>query len=176
MNCPTCGAENEADARFCAECGSPLEDQAAEAIKAERVFSQVDEDATIISSAGLLAEEEAKTLAVDQAQLSAALEDASAGAPSDDAPEPEPEPKPVPPAQPASGGSGGDQGESSFSGGGESGGGKNRTLMIVGIVAVVLLCCCCCSLAIGATIGSDPELLEDMIDELSMVSTLLLFV
>lgn len=172
MNCPTCGAENEADARFCAECGSPLEDQAAEAIKAERVFSQVDEDATIISSAGLLAEEEAKTLAVDQAQLSAALEDASAGAPSDDAPEPEP----APPAQPAAGGSSGNQGESSFSGGGESGGGKNRTMIIVAIVAIVLLCCCCCSLVVGGAIGSDPELLEGIIDELSLVPTLLLFV
>lgn len=174
MNCPTCGAENEADARFCAECGSPLEDQAAEAIKAERVFSQVDEDATIISSAGLLAEEEAKTLAVDQAQLSAALEDASAGAPSDDAPEPEPEA--APPAQPVAGGSGGNQGGSSFSGGGESGGGKNRTMIIVAIVAIVLLCCCCCSLVVGGAIGSDPELLEDIMDELSLVPTLLLFV
>lgn len=31
MNCPKCGANNEADTKFCAQCGAPMEEQAASA-------------------------------------------------------------------------------------------------------------------------------------------------
>ena len=40
MNCPNCGAANEPDARFCAECGAPLKGPAGEEdiiIKPEQV-------------------------------------------------------------------------------------------------------------------------------------------
>ena len=42
MNCPTCGAENEADAHFCAECGAPLETQDSAPVE--------DDDLTIMST------------------------------------------------------------------------------------------------------------------------------
>jgi hypothetical protein len=78
MNCPTCGAPNDADARFCAECGTPLENPDNEAtiigqrfnIKAELGLSDEDLFPGADDSAS-----EAKTVAVDQGQLAEALQD-----------------------------------------------------------------------------------------------------
>jgi hypothetical protein len=81
MNCPTCGAENEADARFCAECGAPLESQTDEMV-------EEDDDRTILSTVSQISEE-ARTVSVTQedvANLAAELE-----------PETEAEPPPTTP-------------------------------------------------------------------------------
>ena len=74
MNCPNCGAKNDADARFCAECGTPLDNAVLKAAKVEEAFEEADEEKTIISAASDMAVE-AKTLAVDQAEVVAAVEE-----------------------------------------------------------------------------------------------------
>jgi len=177
MNCPTCGAQNEADARFCAECGTPLENQEIEAAKAEQVFDDSDEDKTILSSPADLAAEQAKTLTVDEAKLAAALDEgeeaapASQPSPSPETPASEPELEPEP-AGPGSG-SGGESGGADSSGG-ESGG--NRKMIIIGAVVLLLLFCCCCSVAIGGAIGSDPDAFEDILRDLTALPVSLLLV
>ncbi|MEM7345740.1 MAG: zinc ribbon domain-containing protein [Chloroflexota bacterium] len=67
MNCPNCGAENEADARFCGECGAPLETYV------PPLLDDDDEDATILSTVDRIAEE-AKTVNVNQEEIAAAAE------------------------------------------------------------------------------------------------------
>lgn len=175
MNCPTCGAQNEADARFCAECGTPLEDQEIEAAKAEQVFDDSDQDKTILSSPADLAAEQAKTLTVDEAKLAAALDEgqeaAPASQPSPEAPASEPELEPEP-AGPGSG-SGGESGGADNSSG-ESGG--NRKMIIIGAVVLLLLFCCCCSVAIGGAIGSNPDAFEDILRDLTALPVSLLLV
>ena len=173
MNCPTCGAENEADARFCAECGTSLESEAVAAAKASQAFEEPDGDATIMSMPGDLASE-ARTLAVDQAQVAAALENNN-----EEPPAPEAEAEPVSSiVEPAPVDTGGDFGGSSVGGSGDGNGQDNRRMwIIIGVVVALVLCCCCCSIAIGGSIGSDPEILEDIMGELgTLPSGLILFV
>ena len=140
MNCPTCGAENEGDARFCAECGAPLEGQVDQAV-AE------DEDRTILSTVSEISEE-AKTVAVTQedvADLAAEMEAEEA--------EFEPEPSSPPPGPPA-GGNGGD---------GE--GIMNQRNIIIAVVVLLVLCCCCCAIAVIAGVSSG----EIDIDNLTLI-------
>jgi hypothetical protein len=129
MNCPNCGAKNEAEARFCAECGTPLESQVDEVV-AE------DDDRTIMSSVKQISEE-AKTVSVSQADLA----DLSADmAQAEDA-----EFETETPAPPSGGATG--------SGGGSSQGGGLFTQrnIIIAVVVLLILCCCCALLAgIGA--------------------------
>lgn len=165
MNCPTCGAENDADARFCAECGSSLENQAVEAAKAEQAFEEAaDPDMTIMSMPDDLASE-AKTVAVDQDQVNAAVEEASTPSAA------EVETGTLEPATPGVEGGGGSHQQTPL--GGDESGGNRRMWIIIGVVAVVILLCCCCSLAVGGVLGSDPGTLEDIIEELSLVATYL---
>lgn len=170
MNCPNCGAKNDADARFCAECGTPLDNAVLEAAKVEG-FEEADEEQTIISTADEIAVE-AKTLTVDQAEVMAAVEEVDNTEEADDegsTSEPE---SSSPPLESAPAGAGGDDqnggGMDGEDGSGESG--SNRTLIIVGvIVVVVLLLCCCCSVLVGGVVGSDPGAVEDLIEEISML-------
>jgi hypothetical protein len=151
MNCPTCGAENEADARFCAECGSPLEGQADQSL-AE------DDDRTILSTVSEISEE-AKTVAVTQedvANLAAELEteEAEAEAESDSS---------VPPSSPLTGGTGGE-------------GLLNQRNIIIAIVVLLVLCCCCCAIAtiVGILFNEDIRNEFSFLHDLS--PTLLAFV
>ena len=179
MNCPTCGAENEADAHFCAECGTPLENQDIEATIAGQVFVEDDSDMTIMSTSDQLAAEQAKTVSVDHSKVADMLEeDIASEPPPGMVSEPPPTSSPPPPVSvpPADDGNG-DKPVGGTVVSDDDKGGSNKTMMIVGIiVAVLLLCCCCCSVGIGASLGSDPELMEDIIRELSFVPGYLVFV
>lgn len=159
MNCPNCGAANDADARFCAECGTPLENQDNEATIVGHSLKDIDDDAPVLASPDQIAAEDEKTVTVDQATLNNAQADQSPSPPQPEAAAPSP-----PPVTPASGGM--DQGGTSVVG--DTGGDSKRTMwIIVAIIVVVILCCCCFSIGIGGAIGSDPGVIEDIIDELS---------
>lgn len=138
MKCPNCGAENEAGARFCVDCGAPLENPI-DLPPAPPEFNEDDTDRTILSSAGRIAEE-AKTVAVTQDQLAAAE------------------------AEAASFNSASSFGSTPSSAGGSGGGGfwTQRNIIIIAVVAVVLLLlCCCCSVLIGV-ISADPEIFDNL--------------
>jgi hypothetical protein len=145
MNCPNCGAENEAGARFCVSCGAPLETQVD-----RPVFPpELDDDRTILSSVSRISEE-AKTVAVTSDQLASYEAESTssagyeAGSPSSFLP---------------------GAGESSSNSGGSSSGGggffTTRNIIIIVVVVLFLFICCCCSLMIGGVLAN-PELLEDL--------------
>lgn len=165
MNCPNCGAENEAGARFCVECGAPLETQVNLPSQPPEMDDR-DDDRTIMSSFGRLAEE-AKTVAVTQEQLSAAEAEVASAF------ERGPEPEVIPPTPRPIGGSGGDGG--SF-GGGNGGGGQNwmsRRNIIIAIVVLVVLCCCCSGL-VGISVALSGEF--DQYLETSLLTAIPFFV
>ena len=153
MNCPTCGAENEVDARFCAECGAPIE------VSADQPLTE-DDDQTIFSSVSEISEE-AKTVAVTQedvANLAAEMEQAEEA-------EFETETPPAPPSSPPIGDSV------------ESGNNRQRYI-IIAVVVLLVLCCCCCALA--GILGGISN--EDIMRELNIsfrdnsISNLLAFI
>ena len=150
MNCPTCGAENEADARFCAECGSPLEG------RADQPLAE-DDDRTLLSTVSEISEE-AKTVAVTQedvANLAAELEAEKAEAESDSS---------VPPASPPAGGTGGGEGL------------LNQRNIIIAIVVLLVLCCCCCAIAAIVSLASNPDIIDEFSFMRDLSPTLLPFV
>lgn len=167
MNCPNCGAENEASARFCVECGAPLETQVNLPSQPPEM-DDMDDDRTIMSSFGRLAEE-AKTVAVTQEQLAAAEAEVSSAF------ERGPEPEVIPPTPRPISGSGGSGGDGGSFGGGNSGGQNwmSRRNVIIAIVVLVVLCCCCSGLAgIGAALSGEL----DGLLEISLVTACLPFV
>ncbi len=121
MNCQNCGAENEAEASFCAECGAPLESQ----VGVIQPLEEDDDDQTILSMPGQIAEE-AKTVAVTQEEVAEAEAEAAASV--------EPEDLPPPPNSPASGG-----GSGLFT----------QRNIIIAVVVLMVLCCCCFALSVG---------------------------
>lgn len=149
MNCPNCGAENEVGARFCVECGVPLENQMT--LPDHPPEADDDDDRTILSSASLIAEQ-AKTMAVTQDQLAAAETEAASDF---DQEPPKPEPLPIPPS-----GASGSSGQNLM----------NQRNIIIAVVVILVLCCCCCALSVGATLGSDPTIMEDLMRELGLLS------
>lgn len=183
MNCPTCGAQNDADARFCAECGTPLENPDIEAtIVGQKFeipddFDSADNDMTIMSTSARLVEE-AKTLAVDQEAMAAAMDEApSAGASLTDSaraamlpPSPPEADEPdatdfsgpsamKPPSTPSAG-----------SDAGAKGGNSKKILMTVGgVILFIVILCCCCSMAMVGSVLSDPNALEDIMRELGSI-------
>jgi hypothetical protein len=179
MNCPTCGAANDADARFCAECGTPLENQDIEATMVGQVIEPADNDMTIMSTAKDLAAE-AKTMSVDEAEVANFLADTEAETP----PAPSTPPPLTPPDPPAA-----QVPESDFKGallpdepveelvsdpsppppsaGTGGGGGNRKTIMIIvgAVLFFALVLCCCCSMAIGGALN-DPDV-QDILQDLS---------
>ena len=154
MICPNCGAENEAGARFCVECGAPLEEQVILPTLPPEADDDED-DRTIMSSASRIAEQ-AKTMAVTQDQLAAAEAEAASSFEREP-----PRPDPIPPVGSGSGGSGSGQGLMT-----------TRNIIIVVVIILVLLCCCC-ALGTGAVIGSDPRAFENMLSGLNLLSNTL---
>lgn len=150
MNCPNCGAENEVGARFCVECGAPLENQV-ELPDHPPEFFDDDSDRTILSTASRVAEE-AKTMAVTQEQLAEAESAASYSA--------EPESSFLPPPPSAGAGSGGSSGFQGL---------MTQRNIIIAVVVILLLCCCCCALGVAINAASNPEAIEDILDELSLL-------
>jgi len=177
MNCQTCGAKNDDDALFCAECGTPLENQDIEATIAGQVIDvNVDDDSdrTIMSTSEDLAAE-AKTGAVDYARIAAAMAEEETPAEIDDPFDPAslgPPPVPMPstgetpaPAEdlaPAEIPVAAPAVEKPVDAEGESGGSKKTMWIIIGVVLFVLaLCCCCASVGIGSILA-DPDILNDL--------------
>ncbi len=156
MNCPTCGAPNDADARFCAECGTPLDGpEDIDATMAGHVFRPAEDDMTILSRPeDLIAQE--KTLAVDQAQIA----DVLSGAESEEPTEP-PMPKLPEAVIPSEVEDAADVSEIAppAAGGGRD---KRKTWMIIGgVVLLLVILCCCCSVVIGAALG-DPDVQREI--------------
>lgn len=178
-NCPVCGAENEAEARFCAECGAPLADDDNEATMVGRVKvfpgpEEEDESERTILSNFFKSTEEAETLTVDQAEIMAARAETPSQAPAPPPARPEvdippvsappPFERPVVEVPPVSSGSG--AGNLPPAG---TDGRKNNWPMIIGItLGVLLLCCCCCSLLVGGSVASDPDTMDDLMRELGV--------
>lgn len=155
MNCPICGAKNEADARFCAECGASLEEQ----FEAKTPSSEsYDTDQTILSGSTM-----ATTQPLESSQpvdKMAQTEYMGNQPPVDIKTEPSPpgpeayydyeaasEPAPHPPLP-----TNGDKG--------------NRSLLIV-VVVLLLLCCCCTATAIiGWSLWTYGD---QLVEELSLI-------
>lgn len=155
MYCQNCGAENEAGARFCVECGTPLE---SEAVASPPPLVEEDADRTILTSAPRVAEE-AKTVSVTQAEVVAAAAEIEV--------EPPPESSAaVPP--PISAGK--DVGRSMPS----SGSGRSRNYLIIAIVVLIILCCCCTTLVVIGAASSD--VINDIMYELTLLVSIQPFV
>lgn len=122
MKCPNCGAENEAEARFCVECGAPLEDQV-DVPSHPPEFDEADTERTILSSFSRMAEE-AKTVAVTQDELAAAEAEAISARSSTS----------PPPTSEAS---------SSISGGFWT----QTNIIIITVIVLAILCCFCAALS-----------------------------
>lgn len=140
MNCPNCGAENDAGARFCASCGTPLESQ----IERPSYAPEDESDQTILSGMSRVVEE-AKTVSVTPDQLA----EAEAGMSSSYSYEPDL-------ASPSS---------SQYNGSSNDGGGgffttRNIIIMVV-VVIILLMGCCCCSLLIGGILAQ-PDIYENL--------------
>jgi hypothetical protein len=160
MNCSVCGAENEADARFCAECGAQLEPHLQQGLEATLAGRPGDDDfdneATILSPRPEI-EAQLRNLSIEPVEpdeismpeddMRSALEpEPPLMAANDDLPmaEPEDEPEVDHPPPP------------------QAGDNSRKILIIVGLIlAVLILCCCCLSLVVGGLIGSDPQLLDE---------------
>lgn len=174
MNCPTCGAPNDVDARFCAECGTPLDKQDIDATISGQIIEPFDNDATIMSRPeDLLALE--KTLAVGQAQIADVLKEITPETPpvlAEEKPSPLPRlPEAVaPPDVPAAT-------HDAKSTPPAAGGRSKKTLWMIigGIVVLLALLCCCCSVAIGGVLG-DPSIQDSIMEGLGALSLPALFV
>ncbi len=158
MNCPTCGAPNDVDARFCAECGTPLESQEPAPASRPPALPAYDNDATIYSAPRDFAAE-AKTVAVSQSDVVDRLKSEAPPAPA--SPEPPAAPPAVepPPAEfwpPASAGT------TTPPAAAATGNSKKKMWLMIGVGVVVLaIACCCCSTIVGGVLGN-PDTLNSL--------------
>ena len=173
QHCSMCGAENETDAQFCAECGSPLD--------VETPTEAPYEDETIPSSS-VRDRIEAQTTDVlpqvqpdDEAQEATVIADAVEVEPESppetppvDEPEASSEPEPIiieaeplvsePPADiPPEGNNDNhdDQGQDGF---------WSQRNIIIAVAVLLLLLCCCCVALIGGGAAAYMEELEDLLE------------
>lgn len=160
MHCQNCGAENDPDARFCAECGAPLESQ----ISTQPMDLDDDEnDHTILSMPAPTLESAVDTAADDDGDGGDDddnnIDDDATEVVTDPEPEPPSEPEPVvttPPSDVPTGAQ-------------SSGGGLfTQRNIIIAIIVLVVLCCCCFvfSIGLGRLISSDT--FEEIQRQLSM--------
>lgn len=136
MNCRNCGAENEPEARFCAECGAPLERE----IGSTQPLEDEDEDRTIFSATSQIAEQ-AKTVSVTQEDVATARAEAETASPAGSEPAP--------------------AGPSATGAPGSEGGGRewlNQRNIIIAVVVLLVLCCCCFFLSLGIYLASSGAL------------------
>jgi hypothetical protein len=169
--CSNCGAENEAEAQFCAECGTPLD-------LADEATPATDDDQTLLSANVDDLAESQKTEIFKQDDTQATPETneediiegiASEASPSNPAPvitidrpiQSETPPPPMtptpPPPIPTEGGF------NSFM--------SQRNLIIIGVIVLVLLCCCCCSPILISVLFSEE--IDDAIREMSYLANYL---
>jgi hypothetical protein len=178
MNCPACGALVEADAQFCVECGSPLEDSETEAtivgqtlpVDAESAEPPVDKPVTVPEAANDVDDlpDVAETPVVDPSPLPVAPPE------SDTQPEEPPrssgenEPELSEPSDTAKAAAEA-PGEGTPSG--ENGGSSRRTRLIVGgVVLLLIMILCCCSVLVGAMFGiMSSELGQEILRELGTI-------
>ena len=162
MNCPACGAQNETDAQFCAECGSPLEDNDIEATIAGQMWTVEPEPVDLVADEPVIPPEpdisdnvlaatptmtddqiaspttrpEAEDLTVIGEDLLSPIEDEPV------IPEP---PETITPVV---------ESPSEKAPADETSTGSRKMWYIVGGVALLLIIiCCCCSIFIGAAIA-----------------------
>ena len=139
QHCPNCGAENDADAQFCAECGTPLDVQVSS--------DMADNDQTILStniSAEIVegqkteifkhdsdndGDDDDETVVISQEDIVEAI--------TDDEPEIV---SPSPETASASSGGGGIMDQPWMT---------QRNMIIGGVILLALLCCCCSATLIG---------------------------
>lgn len=176
MNCPACGALVEADAQFCAECGSPLENSETEAtivaqtwtVDAKSADPLVDKPVTAPETAdddGDLSPVTVETPVDDQSPSPTTLPetDTQPDEPQRSSSKDEPEPREpsdtaeAPPKETPSG---------------ENGGSNRKIRLIVGGVALLLIIIlCCCSVIVGALFGiMESELGHEILRELGTIS------
>jgi len=148
MNCPTCGAENEADARFCAECGSPLDSEPDQPLTE-------NEDLTIVSAGQI--PEQAPTVAGDQEDV------VSVPGESTEADEAEIEMDDTSTAADLPPGNG-------------RGSSNTQRYIIIAVVVLLFLCCCCCLLAAVIAVASDPDIIDQFTFRYGLAPNLLVFV
>lgn len=156
MHCPTCGAANEPNAPFCSECGTPLE-------------TTTDTAATIAGQIIDLPADDAHPINDDPQPFEppppASSESAHALStmpmPVPEPAQPPAPPAPAPPALPPANLAQppGPPQES------------KRLLVVIAVAALVVsLLCCCLSLAIGAVLGANPNLMWDIWFQLSLAA------
>lgn len=151
INCPTCGATNSINDRFCGECGSPLDGENEATIISQRPIVDDDDDndnRTMMSMPASIPDDEAQTLAVSQAELQAAL--GSEGGNFD--------PPPPPPS--------GDDGSSQESGNNLF----SQRNIIIAVVVLLLICCCCALLGGVLSILANEGLMEEIQRELGLLT------
>jgi len=127
QHCPNCGAENNEEAQFCAECGAPLD--------TENEVVEVDDDPTLLSTniselieaqkteifEGSSDEDDGATIQISSAEIVEAT-----------AQEPQ-----TPPPAPS-----GDEGDNGGTEVASSGGWMTQRNIIIAIVVLLVLCCC----------------------------------
>ena len=179
MNCPACGAPNETDAQFCAECGSPLENNETEATIAGQKWSidpesadpGIDEPVTVSE-----ADENTGDLpVVPESTVVGQFPSPTTPPEPDDQPD-EPSPSSIEdeaelPESPETAEPEAEVSPKEVSPG-ANGGSSRKVGFIVGVVALLfIIICCCCSVFVGAMFGLlTSELGQEILRELGAIS------
>lgn len=143
QHCPTCGAENEDEAQFCAECGAPLD------VEAEAV--PVDDEPTLLSTniselieaqrtevfEGNNGEDDEATIQISSEEIIEAVAEE--------------------PSQPGSPPLPSDGNTTSGTEAGGSNGWMSQRNIIIAIVVLLVLCCCFFAIVSGGLVAFSEE-------------------